>query len=142
LNATTMTTASDPAPGALRSPGLPCDADGPVFAEPWQAQAFAMAIALHQRGLFSWNEWAAALAGRIAAARSAGDADLGDTYYRHWLAALEQLVSAKGASSEPELERYRQAWGRAADRTPHGRPIELKPSDFASHPPLHPPESD
>jgi nitrile hydratase accessory protein len=112
-------------------PGQPSDADGPVFREPWEAQAFALALALHQRGLFSWTEWAHALAARIAAAQAAGDADLGDTYYRHWLAALEALVEAKGASSPDELRRYRRAWGRAAERTPHGRPIELDPGDFA-----------
>jgi nitrile hydratase accessory protein len=102
----------------------------PVFAEPWQAQAFAMTLALHRRGLFTWPEWAGALAAEIAAAQGRGDPDHGDTYYRHWLAALEHIVAAKGASSVPELDRYRQAWDRAADRTPHGRPIELQERDF------------
>jgi nitrile hydratase accessory protein len=102
----------------------------PPFSEPWQAQAFAMALLLHQRGLFTWPEWAAALAAQITRAQAAGDADLGDTYYRHWLAALESLVAAKGASSAAELARYREAWDHAADRTPHGRPIELTPEDF------------
>jgi nitrile hydratase accessory protein len=111
-------------------PGQPRDDGGPVFREPWEAQAFAMTLALHQRGLFSWPEWAQALAAQIAAAQAAGDADLGDTYYRHWLAALEALVAAKGASSIDELVRYRQAWDHAADRTPHGQPIELRPGDF------------
>lgn len=111
-------------------PGQPRDDNGPVFRAPWEAQAFAMTLALHERGLFTWTEWAHELARRIAAARSAGDADLGDTYYRHWLAALEALVAAKGASSIAELTRYQQAWERAADRTPHGRPIELRSGDF------------
>lgn len=102
----------------------------PVFAEPWQAQAFAMAVALHRQGLFTWREWADALAAEIAAAAARGEPDLGDTYYAHWLAALEKLVAAKGASSEAELERYRQAWDHAADRTPHGQPIELRHADF------------
>jgi len=106
-----------------------CDAD-PVFREPWEAHAFAMTLALYQRGLFTWTEWADALAARIAAAQQAGDADLGDTYYRHWLAALEALVAAKGASNGDELERYRRAWDHAADRTPHGQPIELCTADF------------
>jgi len=112
-------------------PGMPSD-DGtePVFREPWEAHAFALAVSLHQRGLFTWPEWADALARQIGAARAAGDADLGDTYYRHWLAALESLVADKGASSAVELERYRQAWDRAADRTPHGRAIELQERDF------------
>jgi nitrile hydratase accessory protein len=109
---------------------LPRDADGPVFREPWEAQAFALAVELHARGLYTWPEWAAALAGQIRRAQLHGDADLGDTYYRHWLAALEALVAAKGASSAAELDRYRAAWDRAADRTPHGRPIALSPQDF------------
>ena len=111
-------------------PGLPRDEGGPVFHEPWQAQAFAMTLALYKRGLFTWPEWAAALAAQIKHAQQAGDADLGDTYYHHWLAALEALVAAKGASSAIELARYRDAWDHAADRTPHGRPIELQPGDF------------
>ena len=115
---------------AATLPGLPCDAQGPVFAAPWQAQAFAMTLALHQRGLFTWSEWAQALARQIQAAQQAGDADLGDTYYEHWLAALEQIVADKGASSAGELGRYQRAWDHAADRTPHGEPIELGAGDF------------
>jgi nitrile hydratase accessory protein len=111
-------------------PGQPRDDDGPVFRAPWEAQAFAMAVALHERGLFTWTEWAQALAERIAAAQRAGDADEGDTYYLHWLGALEALVASKGAASAQELLRYRHAWDHAADRTPHGQPIELKPEDF------------
>ena len=110
--------------------GMPGDADGPVFREPWEAHAFALAVSLHQRGLFTWPEWAQALATQIASAQVAGDADLGDTYYCHWLAALEALVAAKGASSAEELSRYRDAWDFAADRTPHGQPIELLPGDL------------
>ena len=113
-------------------PGLPRDAGGPVFREPWEAYAFAMALTLHQRGLFTWVEWAHALSQEIAAAQVAGDADLGDTYYRHWLCALERLVAAKDASSMEELARYQHAWDRAADRTPHGKPIELRSEDFGS----------
>jgi nitrile hydratase accessory protein len=111
-------------------PGQPRDDSGPVFREPWEAQAFAMALALHERGLFSWPEWAQALATQIALAQAAGDADLGSTYYRHWLAALEGLVAAKGVSSSEELMRHQHAWDHAADRTPHGQPIELQPGDF------------
>jgi nitrile hydratase accessory protein len=111
-------------------PGIPSDADGPVFREPWEAQAFAMALALHARGLFTWNEWAAALADEIKRAQAAGDADTGDTYYRHWLATLEKLIAAKGIATSQTLDRYRDAWDHAADRTPHGSPIELKPEDF------------
>ena len=93
-----------------------------------------MTVALHEQGLFSWSEWSRALARQIQTAQAAGDADLGDTYYRHWLTALETLVAAKGASSIDELTRYRSAWDHAADRTPHGQPIELKPADFAACP--------
>jgi nitrile hydratase accessory protein len=111
--------------------GVPADGTEPVFHEPWQAHAFALAVSLHQRGLFTWPEWAEALAAQIAAAKAAGDADLGDSYYRHWLAALETLVAAKGASSRTELVQCRDAWQHAAERTPHGQPIELQDRDFA-----------
>lgn len=111
-------------------PGQPMAGDEPAFREPWEAHAFAMALSLHQGGLFSWPEWAAALAEQIRRAQDGGDADLGNTYYHHWLAALEDLVARKGASSARELATYRDAWDRAADRTPHGQPIELQPRDF------------
>ena len=111
-------------------PGIPRDEHGPVFREPWEAQAFSMALALHQRGVFTWPEWAATLADEIKRAQVAGDPDTGETYYRHWLAALERLVAAKGVASRDTLTRYRDAWDRAADRTPHGTPIELRPDDF------------
>ena len=111
-------------------PSLPRDEDGPVFREPWEAHAFAMALSLHARGVFTWPEWAAALADEIKRAQAAGDADTGETYYRHWLATLERLVAAKGVASTETLHRYRDAWDRACDRTPHGAPVELKPEDF------------
>ncbi len=112
-------------------PGIPRDPEGPVFREPWEAQAFSMAVALHERGVFTWPEWAATLADEIKRAQAAGDPDTGDTYYRHWLAALERLVAEKGIATRDTLTRYRDAWDRAADRTPHGKPIELAPQDFA-----------
>jgi nitrile hydratase accessory protein len=112
-------------------PGIPRDADGPVFREPWEAQAFAMALALHARGLFTWGEWAASLADEIKRAQGLGDPDTGETYYRHWLANLERLIAAKGVASTDVQHRYRDAWDHAADRTPHGQPIELRPEDFA-----------
>lgn len=111
-------------------PGIPRDVDGPVFREPWEAQAFSMALALHQRGIFTWPEWAATLADEIKRAQAAGDPDTGETYYRHWLATLERLVAEKGITSRDTLARYRDAWDRAADRTPHGAPIELSSDDF------------
>jgi nitrile hydratase accessory protein len=111
-------------------PTIPRDADGPVFSEPWQAQAFAMALQLHAKGMFTWAEWAATLSEEIARAQAAGDPDSGDTYYLHWLATLERIVADKGVASTQALERYREAWDHAADRTPHGQPIELTPEDF------------
>jgi len=111
-------------------PGIPRDDEGPVFREPWEARAFAMALALHARGLFTWTEWADALAQQIKLAQADGDADTGETYYRHWLATLEKLVTAKDIAAANELRRYRDAWDHAADRTPHGQPIELTAEDF------------
>ena len=111
-------------------PSIPCDAEGPVFREPWEAQAFAMALALHARGLFTWGEWAATLGAEIKKAQSLGDPDTGETYYSHWLAALEKLVADKGVTTAETLHRYRDAWDHACDRTPHGKPIELRPDDF------------
>ena len=113
-------------------PGIPRDDNGPVFREPWEAQAFAMTLALNERGLFGWSEWAAMLADEIKRAQQAGDPDTGETYYRHWLAALERLVAEKGLASGQALARYRQAWHHAAERTPHGSPIALAPEDFAT----------
>ena len=112
------------------TPSLPA-ADRPVFAAPWQAQAFAIAVYLHERGLFTWPEWTATLAEEINRAQATGDPDLGDTYYRHWLTALERIVAAKGAADPAALERCRSAWAHAAARTPHGTPIVLEEADFA-----------
>jgi len=112
-------------------PSIPRDADGPVFREPWEAQAFAMTLALHDRGLFSWPEWAAALSLEIKRAQAEGDPDTGETYYQHWLKALERLVAEKGVTTKETLTRYRDAWDHACDRTPHGKPIELREEDFS-----------
>jgi nitrile hydratase accessory protein len=111
-------------------PSIPHDDDGPVFRAPWEAQAFAMALTLHERGVFTWTEWAAALAEEIKRAQAAGDPDTGETYYLHWLATLERLVATKGVTSTETLHRYRDAWDHAADRTPHGQPIVLRAEDF------------
>jgi nitrile hydratase accessory protein len=111
-------------------PSIPRDAEGPVFREPWEAQAFAMTLALHQRKLFTWPEWAATLGAEIKRAQAAGDPDTGETYYHHWLNALERIVAEKGVTDAAALARYHQAWDHAADRTPHGEPIELRPDDF------------
>lgn len=112
-------------------PGIPCDAEGPVFREPWEAQAFAMTLALHKRGLFTWPEWAATLGEEIKRAQAAGDPDTGATYYSHWLNALERLVTEKGVADAGMLARYHDAWDHAADRTQHGDPIVLRPEDFS-----------
>jgi nitrile hydratase accessory protein len=111
-------------------PSIPCGAEGPVFREPWEAQAFAMAVALRERGLIDWGEWAQTLGEEIRRAQAAGDPDTGETYYRHWLATLERIVAEKGLTDPDTLARYRAAWDHAADRTPHGAPIELRPGDF------------
>jgi nitrile hydratase accessory protein len=111
-------------------PSIPCGAEGPVFREPWEAQAFAMAVALRERGLINWSEWAEILGDEIKRAQAAGDPDTGETYYRHWLAALERIVTEKGLTNAATLARCREAWDHAADRTPHGDPIELRPEDF------------
>jgi nitrile hydratase accessory protein len=89
-----------------------------------------MVVSLHERGLYTWAEWADALAARIKAAQAAGDPDIGDTYYHHWLAALEDLLARKGVGSPDEAARWRAAWQHAANRTPHGKPIELQDDDF------------
>jgi nitrile hydratase accessory protein len=115
---------------AAAVPGLPVNDEGPVFREPWEAQAFAMAVALRERGIFTASEWAETLGAEIKRAQAAGDPDRGDTYYHHWLAALECIVAAKQLSDPATLHRYSDAWSRAARRTPHGTPIELKPADF------------
>src|SRR6201993_3924179 len=116
---------------AAGMPDLPRDEGGPVFREPWEAQAFALAVALNERGVFTWSEWAAALSEEIKRAQAAGDPDTGETYYRHWLATLERLLPPQGVATSETLHRYRDAWDHAADRTPHGSPIELRPEDFA-----------
>jgi len=131
---------------AARAQGAPSGVGTePVFREPWEAQAFAMTVLLHERGLFTWGEWAQALGAQIAgavgpgAAGATSKADIAASerepaadrsYYQHWLAALESLVAAKGASSAAELTRYQRAWEHAAHRTPHGQSIDLQPQDL------------
>lgn len=112
-------------------PGQP-ELDGePVFREPWEAHAFAMAVQLHAAGVFTWPEWAATLADEITKAQAAGDPDTGGTYYHHWLAALERLVAQSGTATAADQERTREAWRHAASRTPHGQAITLQPEDYA-----------
>lgn len=113
-------------PNLAPLPGQPHDKDGPVFNAAWEAQAFAMTVTLHERGVFTWKEWATTLAGEIKAAQAAGDPDRGDTYYQHWLKALERLVVEKGVASSETLHDTAHAWEEAAAATPHGRPIVLQ----------------
>jgi len=125
-----MTTLSQPdsirEPANLAAlPKLPRDAEGPVFAEPWQAQAFALAVKLSEDGHFTWKEWATALASELRAAADHGEPDDGSRYYHHWLAALERLVVAKQLSDPAALIARKEAWADAYRHTPHGKPVEL-----------------
>ena len=103
----------------------PVDDEGPVFNAPWEAQAFSLVIALHEQGLFSWDEWALQLSKQISLAQAAGDPDLGDSYYQHWVKALEQLVELKGLANFQEIGSMATLWREAYLHTPHGEPVEL-----------------
>jgi nitrile hydratase accessory protein len=109
---------------------IPRDEDGPVFREPCEAEAFALAVSLNERELFTWKEWAKILGEEIKKAQAAGDPDTGETYYQHWLATLERILAEKGVADPAMLTRIRHAWQRACVRTPHGSPIALQPDDF------------
>ena len=105
---------------------LTVDEDGPVFREPWEAQAFALAVNLSESGYFSWQDWAETLGAVIRDARKAGDIDRDDTYYLHWLRALERLIAEKNILLNEDLKKRKVAWKRAYLLTPHGKPVELK----------------
>ena len=127
-----MNAPPDSAPGTpegaqrlARAAGVPCDAQGPVFRSPWEAQAFALALALLDRGLLRFDAWTAALAQAIRAAQDRGDPDTGATYYQHWVDALEQQATARGLVTAASLAQRKEAWDRAARATPHGAPIVL-----------------
>lgn len=107
-------------------PPLPRDEGGRVFAEPWQAQAFALAVRLSEQGYFTWKEWAATLADELKAAADRGEPDDGSRYYEHWLAALERLVTSKRLANSAELLQRKEDWADAYRHTPHGRPVELR----------------
>lgn len=107
-------------------PHQPADEDGPVFREPWEAQAFAMTVSLHEQGLFTWDEWAAALSAEIKAAQAAGDQDLGDTYYHHWSRALEILVGQKTDVDGERVTDRAEAWRNSYLATPHGEAVTLR----------------
>ncbi|NQU57832.1 MAG: nitrile hydratase accessory protein [Rhodospirillales bacterium] len=106
-------------------PLQPHNEEGPVFQEPWEAQAFALAVELSRLGLFTWPEWTEIFSKEIAAAQAAGDPDLGDTYYHHWARALEKLIASKGGINDAAISERAEAWRRAYLNTPHGQPIEL-----------------
>jgi len=106
-------------------PRIPSDENGPVFAEPWQAQAFAIAVKLSDLGYFTWKEWAAALAAELKTAEDRGEPDDGTHYYEHWLAALEKLAAAKGLTDFATLAERKEAWTDAYRHTPHGKPVVL-----------------
>jgi nitrile hydratase accessory protein len=105
---------------------LPRDEGGPVFAEPWQAQAFALAVRLSELGHFTWDEWAAMLTEELNADAARGEPEDGSRYYHCWLAALERLVVAKQLSDLTTLLECKEAWAEAYRRTPHGHPVELE----------------
>lgn len=121
-----MTTSSQSDVNLDEIPSLPREEAGPVFAAPWEAQAFAMTLELHRKGLFTWREWADALASEIAAATQRKEWDDGSDYYSRWLSALEQLVVKKNVVRTAELEQRVLDWDEAAKATPHGKPILLK----------------
>jgi nitrile hydratase accessory protein len=107
-------------------PHLSREAEEPVFAEPWQAQAFALAVTLSEQGHFTWKEWAAALATEIKAAAARDLPDDGSCYYQHWLAALERLLAVKGLTDPEALLARTKAWAEAYRHTPHGKPVDLR----------------
>lgn len=112
--------------------GMPmptANAHGRVFDEPWQAHVFAMTLQLHERGLFTWQQWADALSSQITADQQRGDPDDGRTYYHHWLAALESMIVRLKLGTSEQIHRLQHAWEDAASRTPHGQPIVLDPKD-------------
>ena len=106
-------------------PALPRDKDGPVFNQPWEAKAFALAVRLSEAGCFAWTEWVTVLSQEIKAAQERGDPDLGNTYYQHWLNALERICSAKGLVGGEDMRRRKATWRRAYLNTPHGKPVDL-----------------
>jgi nitrile hydratase accessory protein len=126
---------SDSTAQAERLAALPRDTGGPVFAEPWQAQAFALAVKLSEQGHFTWKEWAATLGDELKGANDRGEPDDGSRYYHHWLAALERLVTAKGLTDRAALETRKEAWADAYRHTPHGQPVQLAAASTGANPP-------
>ena len=128
-----ISTLPEPMPDPDLLPSLPRDKGDPVFAEPWQAHAFALAVKLSEAGFFAWSEWAAALGAEIAAASARGEPDDGSRYYHHWLAALERLLGAKRVVAPHALETRKDEWIEAYRRTPHGQPVALERAEATPH---------
>lgn len=125
MDSSTLPVGAATAALSIALPGLPRDGLGPVFNAPWEAQAFAMALALYERGEFTWKEWAETLAAVIGEVKLRGEADTGADYYHHWMTALERITTRKGIVTKVRLEERRKQWEEAARRTPHGQPIML-----------------
>ena len=106
-------------------PFQPRDDDGPIFREPWEAQVFAMTVQLHAADYFTWPEWTETLSTEITVAKERGEADLGDTYYQHWLRALEALLVEKGLETTRAIDERMETWRRAYLATPHGHTVAL-----------------
>ena len=118
--------------GLAASPGLPLGPEGaPVFPAPWAASAFALTVALHEKGLFGWDEWAAALS---RALHRPGRAEDGSDYFDAWVEALSDLLTEKGSADAETLAARTGSWQRAAEATPHGTPIRLENDPERSRP--------
>lgn len=123
---------SDAAPDLPLHPGP--QPGEPAFHAPWQARAFALTVHLHAAGLFTWQEWSAALGRHLGAAQGTGALDIGaqppeagaEAYFGAWLAALEEMLAARGLAGEAEVAGMAAAWQAAARATPHGQPIVLR----------------
>lgn len=106
-----------------QSPGLPKSPEGdPVFPEPWAAEAFAMTVHLHEKGLFAWGEWAEVLSKEL---QRHGRAQDGSDYFDCWVAALSEMLISRGVADASVILKLQKSWQRAAEATPHGKPIEL-----------------
>ncbi len=113
---------------ALQAISIPQDEEGPVFDEPWQAQAFAMTVKLNEAGQFSWSEWAEVFGAEIAAGTASGQGIGNAAYYLSWLSALEKIVAQKALLTPEQLSTRKAEWREASENTPHGHPIEIETS--------------
>jgi nitrile hydratase accessory protein len=109
----------------LQGPDMPGDADGPVFLEPWHAEAFSLAVALHRQGAFSWSEWVEHFSTTLRDVPAAPGETVEAAYYRRWLLALETISARKRLASAAEMAERKEEWRRAYLQTPHGQPVKL-----------------